>query len=177
MAAATINVSAPPTISTAAWRAAATLGTPYCAMLSASGGPAGTTYTFVLSSGGLPTGLALNSATGQVSGIPQPPAAVAGVYAGIVFSAVDSVGGVGSSASLTLTVACDAVSVGASQDIGCLSATTVSVTSASPGIWKALPLGPIFSPGASSLAPSVSMITQTVTLVSRFVLVFFHSQP
>ena len=49
---------------------AALPGQPYTATIAAQGGNPGSTYTFSVSSGALPTGLALNAATGVISGTP-----------------------------------------------------------------------------------------------------------
>ena len=50
---------------------AGVVGTPYSQSITASGGTG--TYTYAVSSGALPTGLALNTATGAISGVPVQP--------------------------------------------------------------------------------------------------------
>jgi hypothetical protein len=66
-----INVVNPLQITTASPLPGGTAGTPYSTTINATGGTA--PYTFSVSSGALPPGLALDSATGDISGTPTTP--------------------------------------------------------------------------------------------------------
>ncbi len=68
----TLTVQAPPSVSTATLPNG-TVGVPYSATLTATGGTA--PYTWAITSGALPAGLSLNTATGSITGTPT----VAGV--------------------------------------------------------------------------------------------------
>ncbi|WP_225214312.1 putative Ig domain-containing protein [Comamonas avium] len=73
-----------------------TVGTPYSATLSSTGGTA--PYSYSITSGSLPTGLSLNTGTGAISGIPS----VAGAY-NLTITATDTNSATGSQAySITI---------------------------------------------------------------------------
>ncbi len=76
------------------------VGTPYSALLSATGGKA--PYTFSISAGKLPAGLSLNTTTGAITG--TPTATVSGPAANLTAKVVDSAGA-SATASGAITIA------------------------------------------------------------------------
>jgi hypothetical protein len=154
--------------------AAGTVGTPYSATLSAAGGKQ--PYTWALTAGALPSGLALNGATGVISGTPAAPAAVQ-----LTFQVSDSTNPTQShSVSLALNISAGAgalqittASLPAGQVGSAYSATLVASGGTAPYSWSltggTLPVGLTLNAatGVVSGTPSASAagvaLTFTVT--------------
>lgn len=137
---------------------AGVIGTPYTATIDVSGGKAA--YDFSLSWGSLPAGLALNSDTGAISGVPTK----AGVYQ-FGIHVVDSTGRGGADPFQITISDSNAVSVVVSPATGTIASggtqqftATVSNTSNVGVTWTASP-GAISSNGLYQ-APSVTANTQ-----------------
>ncbi len=94
----TITISSLPVVSTVSPMPAAVVGTAYNQTLAATGGT-GTYRTWAITSGALPNGLALNTSTGVISGIPT-------IATGYTFTVTvtDSSGATSAAASLSITV-------------------------------------------------------------------------
>ena len=103
----------------------ATVGTAYSQTISASGGTA--PYNYTITSGALPTGLSLNAATGEISGIPS----AAGTYSFTV-TATDANGCAGSW-SYTINAICPAITLNSTLADGIVGALYSNTAIASGG--------------------------------------------
>ena len=139
----TITISCP-VITVGGTPPAGTVGTPYSAALSASGGTA--PYTFALSSGSLPPGLTLSS-TGTISGTPTTPGSFP-----FSVNATDANGCVGSG-SFTIVISCPATTISPASLPGGSVGTPYNQTltaSGAPGPYT-------FSISTGSLPPGLTL--------------------
>ncbi|WP_429931992.1 putative Ig domain-containing protein [Agrobacterium vitis] len=118
----TIAVTAPTfTLSPASGTlTAATVGTAYSEIVTASGGTS--PYSYAISAGTLPTGLTLNTSTGVISGTPTTAANTS-----FTITATDANGATGS-ASYSLTVTEPSVTLSLSPSSGALTTATVGTS-------------------------------------------------
>lgn len=143
---ATITISGAPTVFTTA-PVSGVVGTPYSYFFTANGSPAPTYSVF---SGTLPPGLALNSATGELSGTPT----MAGVFGVTIISASNGAGSINSN-SFSITIA-----GAASSPTGFTAQTPTVGTSGTPYSYIFAANGfpsPTFSVASGALPPGLTL--------------------
>jgi Putative Ig domain len=150
-----VSVGGTPTITTATLPAG-TVGNPYTAQLSVSGGTS--PYTWAITAGALPAGLSLGATTGKITGTPTG----AGT-ASFTAQVTDNLGAT-ATAALSITIAGSALAIPAQSlppgTTGTVYATSLSATGGSPPYTWAVTAGAL--PAGLSLA-SNGTITGTPT--------------
>ncbi|MFN7976184.1 MAG: putative Ig domain-containing protein, partial [Acidobacteriota bacterium] len=139
-----------------------TQGVPYSQTVTASGGTA--PYTFAVTAGALPPGLALNAATGVVSGTPTTP----GTY-NFTITATDANSCTGSRA-YTVTIACATITVNPASlpngTIGVAYSQTVTASGGTAPYTFAVTAGAL--PAGLALNAATGVISGTPTATGTF---------